>query len=221
LEHWISRAKHEGETPPPGVIKVPGYDRGDLDLAAVLKILVIENEMQSVLELASHPSVPVETLYRPSGPNCGWNQLAKYTLQVYVYINILAEFPEYCQGRYYVSLPGFQDVMDKATNHHVPEELFHYSYLGALDEEGVWRPLGFRSQNYEAIDLFGDMKRLKEYLKTLFAVLYRTEVMARECGKVIPWDKLVEVALARFHVTLGCEIVSYGENGPVRECFYN
>ncbi|KAF9963876.1 hypothetical protein BGZ70_007141 [Mortierella alpina] len=200
LEHWISRAKPEDETPLPGIMKAPYYHARDLDLATALKILVIENEMQ---------------------PNCGWNQLAKYTLQVYVYINILAEFPEYCQGRYYVNLPGFRGVMDKATNNYEPEELFHYSYLGALYEEGVWRPLEFRSQNYEAIDLFGEMNRLKEYLKTLFAVLYRTEVLARECGKAIPWNELVEVALGRFNVTLGCEIVSYDENGPVWEYFYN
>ncbi|CAO3572977.1 unnamed protein product [Mortierella alpina] len=221
LEHWISRAEHEGETPPHGITKAPYYREGDLDLATALKVLVIENEMLSVLELASHPLVPVETLYQPSRPNCGWNQLAKYTLQVYIYINILAEFPEYCQGRNYHSLPGFRGVMNKAINHYQPEELFHYSYLGALDEEGVWKPLEFRSHNYEAIDLFGDMKRLKEYLKTLFALLYRTEVMARECGKVILWNELVATALERFHANLRIEIVSDGENGPVWEYFYD
>ncbi|KAG9322629.1 hypothetical protein KVV02_002332 [Mortierella alpina] len=158
LEHWISRMKNPDETLLHGIIQAPCYVGVDRDLATVLKILIAENEMQPVLELASHPSVPLETLYEPDRPNCGWNQLAKYTLQVYVYINILAEFPEYCQGRYYLNLRSFQGVMDKALRSYHPESLFHYSYLGALDEEGVWKPLVFGIQNYETIDIFGDRK---------------------------------------------------------------
>ncbi|KAF9572805.1 hypothetical protein EC968_009444 [Mortierella alpina] len=220
LEHWISRVRHPDTAPPHNGIKAPSYQGVDRDLGTIIKILIAENEMLPVLELASHPSVPMETLYMPDRPNCGWNQLAKYTLQVYIYINILAEFPEYCQGRHYVKLRSFQGLMDKATHHCEPEELFHYSYLGALDEEGVWRPLEFRSYNYDAIDLFGDMKRLKEYLKACFAVLYRTEMLARECGKVIPWDNLMEIALARFHVTLQWHREST-ENGEEWVATYN
>ncbi|KAF9278485.1 hypothetical protein BGZ68_008534 [Mortierella alpina] len=191
LEYWISRVKHADN-------QAPCYYGQDRDLATVIKVLIAENEMLPVLELASHPSLPLETLYQPDRPNCGWNQLAKYTLQVYVYINILAEFPEYCQGRYYTNLRSFQRVMKKAMCNLEPEELFHYSYLGALDEEGVWRPLEYRSFNYNELDIFGDMKRLKEYLKACFAVLYRTEMMARECGMAIPWRNLVEIALELF-----------------------
>ncbi|KAF9985073.1 hypothetical protein BGZ75_003367 [Mortierella antarctica] len=160
LEHWISRVMHPDETLLHGIIQAPCYVGVDRDLATVLKILIAENEMQPVLELAYHPSVPLETLYEPTVDGTSWpNTLFKWSL-------------------------------------------FHYSDLGALDEEGVWKPLVFGSQNYETIDIFGDMKRLKKYLKACFAVLYRTEMMARECGKVIPWLELVEIALSRFHVTL-------------------
>lgn len=213
LEYWISRVKHADN-------QAPRYYGQDRDLATVTKILIAEDEMLPVLELASHPSVPLETLYQPDRPNCGWNQLAKYTLQVYIYINILAEFPEYCQGRYYTNLRSFQRVMQKAMCNLEPEELFHYSYLGALDEKGVWRPLDYRSLHYNELDIFGDMKRLKEYLKACFAVLYRTEMMARECGKAIPWQNLVEIALARFHVTTRLELVASTENGEVWESVY-
>ncbi|KAF9940865.1 hypothetical protein BGZ67_006527 [Mortierella alpina] len=187
LEHWISRVMHPDETLLHGIIQAPCYVGVDRDLATVLKILIAENEMQPVLGLAYHPSVPLETLYEPTVDGTSWpNTLFKY----------------YCQGRYYLNLRGFQGVMDKALRDYNPGSLFHYSDLGALDEEGVWKPLVFGSQNYETIDIFGDMKRLKKYLKACFAVLYRTEMMARECGKVIPWLELVEIALSRFHVTL-------------------
>ncbi|KAF9949643.1 hypothetical protein BGZ72_008603 [Mortierella alpina] len=220
MEHWISRVKHADGKPVDGIAQTPTYYPEDIDLATVIKILIVENEMLPVLKLASHPSVPLETLYQPRRPNCGWNQLVKYTMQAYVYINILAEFPDYCQGRNYRNLRSYRNVMGKVLKSDEPVELFHHSYLAPLDEDGIWRPEDCRNYSYDAIDIFGDMKRLKEYLKACFAVLYRTEMMARECGKVIPWREMVETALDRFHVTYRF-IVTSTENGDLWESVYD
>ncbi|KAG0210927.1 hypothetical protein BGX28_008764 [Mortierella sp. GBA30] len=134
LEHWCSRVKPAN---PSGWLCSlgPHYDARDIDLADTIKVLVIENEMVPVLQLASHPSVPLMTLYRLCSPNRGWNQLAKYTIQVYIYLNILAEFPEYCENRKYQSLYSYWPLMDKATHYDSPVAIFTHSYLDPLDEE--------------------------------------------------------------------------------------
>ncbi|KAI1304417.1 hypothetical protein EDD11_005109 [Mortierella claussenii] len=133
IEDWINGGKDLG-----GEFVV--NHRKILNLAEAVTALIVENRMAVALTLACHPSVPLSKLYRPwSGPNCGWNRLAKYALQVYVFVNILAEFPLYCQGRKYRSLASYQYLMSKINYPSTPEDAFHCWFLNPIIDEGQKR----------------------------------------------------------------------------------
>ncbi|KAI7830398.1 hypothetical protein BC939DRAFT_439228 [Gamsiella multidivaricata] len=187
----------------------------DLGLASAVSALLIENQMSVVLTLACHPSIPLATLYRPYPPehcrNPGWNVLPEYALHAYVFINILAEFPEYCQGRKYKGLSCYRDIMNKLSRHrfHSVEEAFHCRFLDPLGDEGRRGLEGYwyTHEDEEFGNFFEDMGRLKEYLKACFAVMYRSEVLARECGITIPWEMHVATILKWLNVRLDCRWV--------------
>ncbi|KAF8942173.1 hypothetical protein BGZ52_012799, partial [Haplosporangium bisporale] len=81
------------------------FSSTDLDLADAIKILIIENNMSAVLTLARHPLIPVEDLNSIGwGHSFGIDHLMDYCLRSYVYLNILAEFPEWCQNENYRKL---------------------------------------------------------------------------------------------------------------------
>ncbi|KAG0077361.1 hypothetical protein BGZ90_007316, partial [Linnemannia elongata] len=146
----------------------------------VVKILIIENDMSAVLTLARHPLIPLDNLDSIGwGHSFGIDHLGEYCLQSYVYLNILAEFPEWCQNEKYRKLGAFQQLERRITttcdgDGQMP---MHRSFYYDLNKEG----------QFVARDIFGDMGRMKEYLKRCFAVIYRYDMVAKEYGREVDW----------------------------------
>lgn len=197
LEYWIRRAHAEYEREPdtwPYPSKALFLSH-DLDLADAVKILIIENDMSAVLTLARHPLIPLDNLDSIGwGHSFGIDHLGEYCLQSYVYLNILAEFPEWCQNEKYRKLGAFQQLERRMTttcdgDGQMP---MHRSFYYDLNKEG----------QFVARDIFGDMGRMKEYLKRCFAVIYRYDMVAKEYGREVDWLGMIANALRQLHVDI-------------------
>ncbi|KAF9918810.1 hypothetical protein FBU30_011269 [Linnemannia zychae] len=199
LEYWINRAfEAYNSHPDPGTwsnISKMGFSTRDMDLADVVKILIIENDISPVLRLAQHPLVPLNQIDSLSwGHSFGINRLVDYCLLPYIYLNILAEFPEWCQNEKYRNLDAFQRLERGLTSTCDGDGQMHMhrSFFCDLNEEG----------QFVSRDIFADMKRMKEYLKQCFAVLYRYDVVAKEYGTETNWLKEIAFILERLHVNI-------------------
>ncbi|KAF9410141.1 hypothetical protein BGZ94_001744 [Podila epigama] len=197
LEYWIKRA-HAAYERNPDTWYHPTkvlFSSDDLDLADAIKILIIENDMSAVLTLARHPLIPIGTLDNIHwGHSFGINRLMDYCLRSYIYLNILAEFPEWCQNEAYRKLESFQNLEALMTTDcdgdgQMP---MHRSFYCDINQGGQFVPR----------DIFADMARMKEYLKFCFAVLYRYDMVAKEYGKEVHWPLAVAYALTQFHVDI-------------------
>jgi hypothetical protein len=88
IENWISNATRG--------LHGPCYRTGNGDLADVVKVLLLENEIPMLLTLAQHPEIPLAHLHRLSwGYSFGWEHLASGTLQAYIFFNVVATTPEF------------------------------------------------------------------------------------------------------------------------------
>ncbi|OAQ28801.1 hypothetical protein K457DRAFT_75794 [Linnemannia elongata AG-77] len=195
LEYWIRRAHGERE---PDTSLNPSktmFSCFDLDLADAVKILIIENHMPAVLTLARHPLIPLNNLDSIGwGHSFGIDHLEYYCLRSYVYLNILAEFPEWCQNEKYRKLEAFQrlESLMTSTCDGDGQMPMHRSFFCDLNEEGQFVPR----------DIFADMGRMKEYLKLCFAVLYRYDMVAKEYGREHDWLRAIADALGQLHVNI-------------------
>ncbi|KAK3811384.1 MAG: hypothetical protein JOS17DRAFT_496400 [Linnemannia elongata] len=195
LEYWIRRAHAAYERAPDTWWHSSKtlFSSVDLDLADAAKILIIENDMSTVLTLARHPLIPLKDLDSIGwGHSFGIDHLKIYCLQSYVYLNILAEFPEWCQNENYRKLEAFQSLerLMTTTCDGDAQMPMHRSFFCDLNKEGQFVPR----------DIFSDMERMKEYLKLCFAVLYRYDMAAKEYGKEVDWLRAIDTALRQFHV---------------------
>ncbi|KAF8946756.1 hypothetical protein BGZ47_011500 [Haplosporangium gracile] len=195
LEYWIRRAgaAYERELDTWYLPSKVLFSCHDLDLADAVKILIIENDMSAVLALACHPLIPLKDLDSIGwGHSFGINRLVDYCLRPYIYLNILAEFPEWCQNEKYRKLKAFQRLERLMTSScdgdgQMP---MHRSFFGDPNKEGQFVPR----------DIFADMGRMKEYLKLCFAVLYRYDMVAKEYGREPNWLIYIAEALGQLHV---------------------
>ncbi|KAG0319911.1 hypothetical protein BGZ99_004851 [Dissophora globulifera] len=196
LEYWIGRAngahgrRRSNTSSHPSK---PQFSCHDLDLADAVKILIIENDMSAVLTLARHSLIPIKDLDSIGwGHSFGIDHLVYYCLWSYVYLNILAEFPEWCQNENYRKLSAFQQLerLMTSTCDGDGQMPMHRSFYTDLNKEGQFAPR----------DIFADMGRMKEYLKLCFAVLYRYDMAAKEYGNEVDWLKATAGALRQLHV---------------------
>ncbi|KAF9430143.1 hypothetical protein BGZ76_000949 [Entomortierella beljakovae] len=189
IEHWIDcyNPKEEREQ---DRIHYYGYYLLDSSLANTINILLAEGQMYSILMLANHKTIGLKWMFaydRTQACVHGWGELARKATCAYIFVNLLAEFPEYCQGMKYQNLAVYSTLLQAL-------------YWG--DGEGVihsWLRV-FRDGQYQYEDIFGDMERLKEYLKTCFAVMYRCETLAREHGFTVPWESYIRDALSFLNI---------------------
>ncbi|KAF9178755.1 hypothetical protein BGZ51_007520 [Haplosporangium sp. Z 767] len=225
LQYWIDQACHIPDPDPvyernlPDSLKEPRYDTRHLHLADVVKILVIQNEMEPLLRMANNPKTPLLGLYSLGwGHSFGWSRLAEYALGAYIIFNVLAEFPALLQsttpkyglgqhnkhneqGDYtkeqvrYCDLPFYKNLVRYLTRScdGDAQKVIHCEFLYEHDAYDPERNnFHFRS------DVFDDMHRMKEYLKICFACLYRSEMLARECGRPIEWEKEILFSMMSF-----------------------
>ncbi|KAJ7693620.1 hypothetical protein B0H17DRAFT_981469 [Mycena rosella] len=175
LENWIERA---GPT-------TPWYSTSHGDLADVVKVLLAENEMDQLLMLAQHPRVPLADLHSLSwGHSFGWDHIMDWALRPYLFFNILLSKPELIADGRYKSMISYTHAIRFATGsgdydaQAFPHREF---FFGATD---TWLAA-------DAVDPLGDADKLHEYLKMCFRMLYRYDMLARECGRYLDWEGTV------------------------------
>ncbi|KAF9430142.1 hypothetical protein BGZ76_000948, partial [Entomortierella beljakovae] len=160
IEHWIDsynpkKEENEGNAQERKQNQTLYYNyyRLDFSLVDAINMLLVENQMYPVLMLANHKSVGLKWLFEYDGTHSsvyGWGcgELACLAIRAYVLVNVLAEFPEYCQGMKYQSLGAYSTLL-------------RASYWGD-GEAAMHRWLRvFRDGQWQNEDIFEDMERLK------------------------------------------------------------
>ncbi|KAJ6574639.1 hypothetical protein B0H19DRAFT_1254318 [Mycena capillaripes] len=193
IENWIERAGLK-----------PSYSTSQADLADVVKVLLAENQLDTLLMLAQHPRVPLADLHWLSwGHSFGWDHVMLWALEAYIFFNVLLSKPElHADGRY-KSMTSYQHVIGKLTMsmdfdaQSYPHREF---FCGALEGRV---PDGF--------DPLGDINKLQEYLKMCFRLLYQYDMLARECGQSLDWEGNV-VHIISYMWTVKTEYVEDGKD---------
>ncbi|KAF9351704.1 hypothetical protein BGX26_010349 [Mortierella sp. AD094] len=197
IEYWISCARDYAERCPESGYPPFVYTTSNLGLASVVKCLIIKNQMSPLLMLANHPSIPLKDLYMLSwGHSFGWSRLVDYALSAYIYINVLGEFPQLCKDAKYKKLRAAMSLMSHLTStcDGDAQIVMHRPFI-------LLPPEKFPKTGHDLyVDIFEDMGKLKEYLKSCFEVLYRCEMLARECNREIKWADEIACALSQLHV---------------------
>ncbi|KAF8873178.1 hypothetical protein CPB84DRAFT_1690912 [Gymnopilus junonius] len=81
IEYWIERAANNVHFP-------MHYNTGSGDLADVVKVLLCENQMETLLMLAQHPSVPLGNLHNLSwGHHFGFSRVKESAARAYLFFN--------------------------------------------------------------------------------------------------------------------------------------
>ncbi|KAJ7462804.1 hypothetical protein B0H11DRAFT_97919 [Mycena galericulata] len=180
IESWIARAGPEMT-----------YTTSQGDLADVVKVLLAENEMDQLLMLAQHPSVPLAQLHFLSwGHSFGWNHAMHWALDAYIFFNVLLSKPELHKNGRYKSMQSYKQVVSMLVGSG------DYDAQSFPHREFFWGGL----ESYVPIDDFdplGDANKLHEYLKTCFRLLYQYDMLARECGVRLDWEGSIAQAVQR------------------------
>ena len=82
IEYWIARASCGGENDP------RSYDTRDAPLADVVKVLLHENQLSTLLMLAHHPDIPISHLHSLSwGHHFGFSRVKESAIHAYIFFN--------------------------------------------------------------------------------------------------------------------------------------
>jgi hypothetical protein len=177
IENWIDRARSERS-----------YKSGE-DLGDVVKVLLVENELDTLLMLAHHPQVPLADLHSFMGPWLGWDHIMDLALEAYIFFNVLLSKPELHAGGRYKSMRSYQHVCE-LTGDYVAQSFPHHEFFwGTAGREGV-------ADGMDSINPLGDLNKLHEYLKVCFRLLYQYDMLARECGRSVDWERNVTHTVA-------------------------
>jgi hypothetical protein len=178
IENWISCARLYNS-----------YSTSQGSLADVVKILIHENQLSTLLMLAQHPDIPLHQLCHLSwGHHFGFSRIMESSLQAYIFFNLATAMGILEDGRYkeldcYPRLVGYlNDSMDY-DGQQVPHRKFFDQYRAPGGEQG------------KSPAVHQDLPRLKQYMKDLFAMIYRFDVVMKECGLDPKWDYEIPGAL--------------------------
>ncbi|KAF9479088.1 hypothetical protein BDN70DRAFT_921468 [Pholiota conissans] len=153
-----------------------------IELMTAVAILIMENEMETLLMLAHHPKIRLSALHSYVDMyHRGWARLKDDALSSYIFFNSAAatgmiETGEYMLDEKYRFLSNI--LTSPGYTHQIPHCRFFYD---ANDPVGK-APLD------GSVPLIGDYNRLHEYLKDLFALLYRCDMLEKECGIDSLWE---------------------------------
>ncbi|KAG6907333.1 hypothetical protein DXG01_009379 [Tephrocybe rancida] len=124
IEFWISSAQN-GRT-----LGKLGYSTRNAELADVVKVLVSENEMETLLMLARHPQIPLGTLKNLSwGHHFGFSRISESALHVYAEIDLWAAMG-LLEGGEYLELESYRRMLWNSTysgdypRHAVPHQAY-------------------------------------------------------------------------------------------------
>ncbi|KAJ7785870.1 hypothetical protein B0H16DRAFT_1488319 [Mycena metata] len=169
----------------------PSYSTSQGNLADVVKVLIAENQMDQLLMLAQHPRVPLFDLHQLSwGHSFGWDHLRDWALEAYIFFNVLLSKPELHTDDRYKSITEYRWLCRKLT---YPTD---YDAQTFPHRQFFWGSAVPPAVREEEFDPLGDSNKLHEYLKMCFRLLYRYDMLVRECGQTVDWEGCVACAVA-------------------------
>ena len=201
IEYWIRRNDKAGAR--------RNYSFG-AGLEEVVKMLLQEGmeEMETLLMLAHHPQVPIEaSRHMRSDDQCGnqygWDQVAECALQAYIFFNMLVAYQSsnsqpnrILKGGGYKELWSYKKMAERITAGWNPDAhtILHRKFLWetSTNTDGVEVVGGYEAfPPLERDDVLVDHERLCGYLKELFRLIVRYDVLAREIGVETDWQSQV------------------------------
>lgn len=200
IEYWISRVRPANQAN-----EQPAF-LYDTNLGDVVKLLIVQNEMDTLLMLANHPKIPINCLHSMShGHSFGWDRLQEYALQAYIFFNVIASKPELMEGGKYKEMESYEYVVNHLTAscdgdaQTIPHrEFLLQPVAGNTRQEELDRAMNKPPiKTHGFIEVFEDLELLQEYLKKLFSLLYRYDMLARECGLDPKWELNISNAMWR------------------------
>ncbi|KAJ7066435.1 hypothetical protein C8F01DRAFT_1019723, partial [Mycena amicta] len=182
LENWLERAVYYDD----GQSHSPSYSNSQGDLADVVKILLAENELETLLMLANHPRIPLQNLHSLGwGHSFGWNHQRDWALQSYIFFNVLLSKPELLENGRYKTMAGYKNTILHVTGSG------DYDAQAYPHREFFWGSNLKTSRNVfvpvDELDPLADPEKLHEYLKMCFRLLYQYDVLAQESGVRVHW----------------------------------
>lgn len=193
IENWIARALPTNQANE----QTPSYFNDD-QLGDIIKLLIVENQMETLLMLAHHPKIPINSLHHMSwGHSFGWNRLQEYALQAYIFFNVIASKPELIESGKYKEMESYKYVVNHLTGtvDGDGQTIPHREFLLRPVTGNTCQKLHNRTMDETFIEVFEDLKLLQEYLKKLFSLLYRYEMLVRECGLDSQWELEISDAM--------------------------
>jgi hypothetical protein len=201
IEYWIWRAKlgvsssdrmKNGE-------EIVGYGWAEGDLAYVVEILLYENEMSTLIMMAHHPEIPIAHLHTLScGYYPGFYRVRQLALWAYMFFNS-AEATDILANGEYTHSDSYGSLLREVTT--FMDQTPHLHFLqscGLFDETGSFKTYSIHNLNpdwMQGLYVHTNFDSLHEYLKTLFSLLYRYDLLLRECEIEPGW----ELELARVY----------------------
>jgi len=171
IETWIAASARFG------LVGASSYGA----LADVVKILIAENEMPALLMLARHPKIHLSELHNLSwGHWFGFSRVAESGLQLYLFVNVVVAMGMLENGEY-LELPKYaRMVYDFTCPMDFPaQQCIHQKFLNAFPKDA----------ETSLPEIHKDLPRLRDYLRTVFSLLYRYDIVLRECGIAPEWEE--------------------------------
>nr|GAT43662.1 predicted protein [Mycena chlorophos] len=184
LENWLGRAHRQGGA------AAPSYSTSHGDLADVVKVLLAENQTETLMMLANHPGVPLKDLHHLSwGHSFGWSHASDWALTAYIIFNILLSKPELLENGRYKETQSYTRTLRFLTfsADYDAQAYCHREFLLGTKNEVV--------SDKDKLDPFADLEKLDKYLKMCFHVLYQYDMLARECGISLDWEGHIAVTV--------------------------
>jgi hypothetical protein len=184
IESWIGLARRDDQSIPPTLY----YDTSHANLAEAVKILISENHIATLLMLAQHPLIPLHSLRNLSwGHHFGFSRVMEAALRTYLFFNVHAAVGSLNNGNYMHSQEYSSMLYELTRDFDYPaQQLPHREFFGQGGEVGAHLP-----------PVHEDLAALREYIKMLFELLYRYDVVVRECGVDPDWESSIAHNLRR------------------------
>ncbi|EAU87853.1 hypothetical protein CC1G_01500 [Coprinopsis cinerea okayama7 len=226
VEYWIER-RHEWEVEVDvgeGKKKVKKkeirreYATSHGDLADAVKVLIIENQMEALLMLANHPDVPLHQLYWLSwGHHFGWSRVMESALEGYLFFNLVAAKGllviggEGGRGAGAIGIgigTGIGGTKEKARAKYTEMDAYRHLVVNStasMDFPAQQIPhrlffgksYSYCVKNEDLPEVHEEYERLKGYLKKNFELMYKCDMLMKECGREVEWEREVVHVLER------------------------
>ncbi|KAF8959221.1 hypothetical protein BDZ97DRAFT_1838679 [Flammula alnicola] len=153
------------------------------ELMDIVNILLYENEMSTLLMLAQHPQIRMAQLHYYSwGHHFGFRRTKESAVRSYLFFNAAEATGSLENGDYALSSEYASLIFELSHSmEYSAQQVSHIAFLRKCD--------AYDKKDASDARVHKDYGLLQEYLKTLFALMYRYDVLARESGVDPTWEE--------------------------------